>query len=74
MEFAKIVLDIPVPKVLAWGATDRNPVQAEYIIVEEGRGSELHEVWQGLPLLKKVNINRDVVDVEMKLLSVSCYR
>jgi hypothetical protein len=71
MEFARTVLDIPVPKVLAWSATDQNPVQAEYIIMEEARGSQLHEVWQDLPLRAKSDIIRKFVDVERKLLSVS---
>ncbi|KAJ4376327.1 Phosphotransferase enzyme [Neocucurbitaria cava] len=71
MEFARAILNIPVPKVLAWCATDQNPVQAEYIIMEEARGSQLHEVWQDLPLRKKTNIIREFVDVERKLLWVA---
>lgn len=71
MEFARTVLDIPVPKVLAWSATDQNPVRAEYIIMEEARGSQLHEVWQDLSLRTKSEIIREFVDVERKLLSVS---
>ncbi|UPX10411.1 Phosphotransferase enzyme [Ascochyta rabiei] len=71
MEFARTVLNIPVPKVLAWSATDQNPVQAEYIIMEEARGSQLHKVWQDLSLRSKSNVIREFVDVERKLLSVS---
>jgi hypothetical protein len=71
MEFARTMLGIPVPKVIAWSDTDQNPVQAEYIIMEEARGSQLHEVWQDLPLPKKVDIIREFVDLERKLLSVS---
>lgn len=71
MEFARTILNIPVPQVLAWSATDQNPVQSEYIIMEEARGSQLHEVWQDLPLRKKSNIIREFVDIERKLLSVS---
>jgi hypothetical protein len=71
MEFARTVLNIPVPKVLAWSASSQNPVQAEYIIMEEAKGSQLHEVWQDLPLRKKCDILREIVDVERKLLSVS---
>jgi hypothetical protein len=74
MEFARTVLNIPVPKVLAWSATDQNPVRAEYIIMEEARGSQLHEVWQDLPLRTKCDIIREFVDVERKLLSVSFNR
>ena len=70
-ELARTVLDIPVPKVLAWSATDQNPVQAEFIIMEEARGSPLHEVWQDLPLRTKCDIVRQFVDIERRLLSVS---
>jgi len=71
MEFARTILNIPVPRVLAWSATDQNPVQAEYIIMEEASGSQLHEVWQDLSLRRKSDIIREFVDVERKLLSVS---
>jgi hypothetical protein len=71
MDFARSILNIPVPKVLAWSATDQNPVQAEYIIMEEAKGSQLHVMWQGLPLRTKGNIIREFVDIEEKLLSVS---
>lgn len=71
MEFARTILDIPVPKVLAWSATDQNPVHAEYIIMEEAKGSRLHDVWQDLPLRAKRNIINEIVDMERKLLSVS---
>jgi hypothetical protein len=71
MDFVRTVLNILVPKALAWSATDQNPVQAEYIIMEEAKGSQLHEVWQELPLRKKCDIVREFVDVERKLLSVS---
>lgn len=74
MEFARDILDLPVPKVLAWSATDQNSVQAEYIIMEEARGSQLHEVWQDLPLRKKVKIIREIVEIEKKMLSVSFNR
>lgn len=71
MEFARIVLNLPVPKVLAWSATDQNPVQTEYIIMEQAVGTQLHEVWQDISVRKKGDIIREIVDVEKKLLSIS---
>lgn len=71
MEFVRDILNIPVPKVLAWSATAKNPVQAEYIIMEEAQGSQLHEVWKDLPLRKKVQVIREFVEIERKLLSIS---
>ncbi|KAF1837684.1 hypothetical protein BDW02DRAFT_576964 [Decorospora gaudefroyi] len=53
MEFARPILNMPVPRVLAWSATDQNPVQAEYITMEEASGSQLHEVWQDLSPRRK---------------------
>lgn len=71
MDFARIILDLPVPKVLDWSATDQNPVESEYIIMEETKGSQLHEVWQDLELRAKRDIIREIVGVEKKMLSVS---
>jgi hypothetical protein len=71
MEYARTVQGLPVPKVLAWSAMDQNPVDAEYLIMEEAQGSQLHEVWQDLPLRAKVDIIHEIVDIEKKLFSVS---
>lgn len=71
MEFAREILKLPVPKVLAWSATSRNPVEAEYILMEEAEGSQLHEVWQGLQLRAKRDIVHDIVEIEKKMLSIS---
>ncbi|KAF1951434.1 hypothetical protein CC80DRAFT_519375 [Byssothecium circinans] len=74
MEFARTILGLPVPKILAWSASEKNPVEAEYIIMEEAQGSQLHEVWEKLPLRAKSDIMDRIVDVESKLLSVSFHR
>ena len=71
MEFVREVLGLPVPKVLDWSAAEGNAVQAEYIIMEEAQGSQLHEVWQDLPLPVKCEIVKQFVDIESKLLSLS---
>lgn len=71
MEFARTILNLPVPKVLAWNSTDQNPVGAEYIIMEEAKGCQLHDVWKNLQLRAKCDIIQKIVDVERKLLSVS---
>jgi hypothetical protein len=71
LEFARTVLNLPVPKVLAWSATNQNPVESEYIILEEAEGLQLHEVWQKLELRAKREIVREIVEAEKKMLSVS---
>ncbi|KAF2248331.1 hypothetical protein BU26DRAFT_485916 [Trematosphaeria pertusa] len=71
MEFARTILNLPVPKVLAWSATSQNPVESEYIIMEEAKGLQLHTVWPELELRAKRDIIHQIVDIEKKMLSVS---
>ena len=74
MEFARTVLNIPVPEVFGWSATDQNPVNAEYIIMEEAKGAQLHSIWADLQLRNKLGIIQQIVDIERKLLSASFNR
>lgn len=71
MDFARTILKIPVPKVLAWSATDQNPVESEYIIMEEAEGTQLHEAWKDMKLKVKRNVIWEIIDIEKRLLSVS---
>lgn len=70
MDFARTVLDLPVPKVLAWSAA-MDPVESEYILMEEAKGSQLHGVWQKLELREKRDIIQEIINVERKMLSIS---
>ncbi|TVY26231.1 Altered inheritance of mitochondria protein, mitochondrial [Lachnellula hyalina] len=74
MDFARTVLNIPVPKVFAWSATANNPVEAEYIIMEEAPGTHLEDVWDDKKVSDKANIVKGLVEIEKKLLSVSFTR
>ncbi|PGH03426.1 hypothetical protein AJ80_08674 [Polytolypa hystricis UAMH7299] len=71
MDFARTVLQIPVPQVHSWNAHVDNPVGAEYIIMEEAAGTKLGDVWDKLPLEDRITIMKDLVLIEKKLLSVS---
>ncbi|KAI1118707.1 kinase-like domain-containing protein [Nemania sp. NC0429] len=71
MDFALSVLDIPVPKVLAWNMDADNPVQSEYIIMEEATGTQLSQEWDMLPIGVKLKIVQDLANIEKKLLSIS---
>jgi hypothetical protein len=64
MDFVRTVLKLPVPRVLDWSATNENPVQAEYIIMDKARGSQLHEVWQDFSLHTKTENVGQFVDIE----------
>ncbi|OAL75077.1 hypothetical protein A7D00_0675 [Trichophyton violaceum] len=41
LEFVRTHTTIPVPKVLAWSSDSKNPVGAEYIILEKAKGVQL---------------------------------
>lgn len=71
---ALTVLGIPVPKVLTWSADGDNPVQSEYILMEEGAGTQLGELWDAIELESKLKIVEDVVAIETKFLSLSFTR
>ncbi|KAI1427543.1 kinase-like domain-containing protein [Xylaria sp. FL1777] len=71
MDFALSILGLPVPKVLAWSIDADNPVHSEYIIMEEATGTQLSQVWDTLPLETKLEIVKDLVNIENNLLSIS---
>ena len=66
---ARSILDIPVPKVLAYCATADNPVESEYIIMEEARGTQLSEVWETMDLKDQLAIVTELVTIDQKFLS-----
>ncbi|TVY81629.1 Altered inheritance of mitochondria protein, partial [Lachnellula suecica] len=74
MDFARTVLDILVPKVFAWSAAANNPVEAEYIIMEEAPGTQLGDVWDSKTISDKTAIVKGLAEIEKKLLSVSFTR
>ncbi|KAL2067763.1 hypothetical protein VTL71DRAFT_15859 [Oculimacula yallundae] len=74
MDFARTILNIPVPKVHAWSAVSDNPVEAEYILMEEACGTSLGDVWEDMGILSKDKIVKDIVSIEQKMLSVSFSR
>lgn len=48
MDYARTILGLPVPRVLAWNAradATTNSVGAEYILMEKAEGVELHHRW-----------------------------
>ena len=45
---------IPIPALLDWSDDPTNPIGSAYIIMEHVGGVTLQEVWDGLPLDKKV--------------------
>ncbi|RAL12777.1 phosphotransferase family protein [Aspergillus homomorphus CBS 101889] len=49
LDFLRNVLEIPVPRVLAWSSSSQpNPVGAEYILMERVEGRQLGEIWDDI--------------------------
>jgi hypothetical protein len=71
---AKSILDIPVPKILAYCATADNPVGSEYIIMEEAQGIQLSKVWDTMDLKDQLGIVTELVAIDEKLLFASLNR
>lgn len=67
----RTILDIPAPKVFAWSGNADNPVESEYILMEEAPGVQLGTVWDTLDLEVKLKIVEEIVRIEEKLLSIS---
>ncbi|KAF2672503.1 phosphotransferase enzyme family protein [Microthyrium microscopicum] len=71
MDFARSVLGIPVPRVLAYCANTTNPVGSEYILMEIASGAQLSEVWDHMEIDDQAKVVESVTDVETKFLSIS---
>ncbi|KAM5437911.1 hypothetical protein MaudCBS49596_006474 [Microsporum audouinii] len=70
LEFVRTHTKIPVPRVLAWSSDPKNPIGAEYIIMEKAKGVQLTRVWEGLPDTSRLEIIKSLVLVEKQLLSL----
>jgi hypothetical protein len=68
MEFARSMLQIPVPRVLDWSTRPGcfNDVGSHFIIMEKARGIELSQVWEDLDLDNKMHILDAIVAIETK--------
>ncbi|KAL8868093.1 MAG: hypothetical protein Q9174_005223, partial [Haloplaca sp. 1 TL-2023] len=70
MDYVRNVLDLPVPKVLAWSAdASQNAVGAEYIIMEKAAGVELSNFWEKLAFKQKRVLIEDIVRMEKSFTS-----
>jgi hypothetical protein len=70
--WARNILDIPVPKVLAWCSRAReNPVGAEFIIMEEVPGVELEQVWPDMSIQDRFTVVKSIAGFQKAWTSVA---
>ena len=71
MDFARTVLKIPVPRVLAW-SSHPNDVGTEFIICEKAPGVEMREVWKSAQyqdFMNLIHISKEIYKIEGKFIS-----
>lgn len=60
-----------MPKVVSWSGEIGNPVESEYILMEEATGYQLGEIWDEMELGYKLKIVDEIAAIEKKLSSLS---
>ncbi|EGE02445.1 phosphotransferase enzyme family protein [Trichophyton equinum CBS 127.97] len=72
LEFLHNILDIPVPKVLAWSssALQSNAVGTEFILMDRVKGVQLSEVWDDMSERQRFNLVKNVVEIEKRLVDI----
>ncbi|KAI0720784.1 kinase-like domain-containing protein [Cerioporus squamosus] len=71
MQFARNVLNLPVPKVLAWcSRAETTSVGAEFIIMEVAQGVELSKAWQSLDTGKHMELVQNLAILQSEFFSV----
>ncbi|QRV83181.1 phosphotransferase enzyme family protein [Ceratobasidium sp. AG-Ba] len=67
MDFARTVLKLPVPEVLAWSArAESTPVGAEFIIMRRCKGVELRKIWDDVSGESASDVIDQVLQAERK--------
>jgi len=59
-----------VPEIFAWNANRKNPVECEFMIMDEAKGIQLGICWKDMTMNDKIDIVREVVELEKKMLSI----
>ncbi|KAJ5096606.1 hypothetical protein N7456_007327 [Penicillium angulare] len=72
MDFARRILDTPVPRVHAWNSdANAHPVGAEFIIMDKANGVPLSRVWETMKLSQKAQVLVAMIRLHTKWLNVS---
>ncbi|KAF7180531.1 hypothetical protein CNMCM7691_009822 [Aspergillus felis] len=69
MDFVRLH-GVPVPRILAYSATDQNPVGSEYIIMEKAPGNELGKLWYTMTEKQRLKMILEIVKIEALLFSI----
>jgi hypothetical protein len=73
-EFAREILQLPVPRVLAWSPREDDIVGCGYIVMDEAVGQPLGWKWEEMELEEKDDLVEQLAVIEKRLISVSFSR
>jgi hypothetical protein len=68
---ARDVLGIPAPRVYGWSSSTKNPVGAEYILMERSRGVELGKLWPAMSWEDRLEVVRTLLGYDKALASAN---
>ena len=61
---------VPVPKVLAYSADQKNAVESEYLLLERLQGTPLSDQWFSMDTKTRVKVMRQIIDLERRFMSI----
>ncbi|KAM5499806.1 hypothetical protein McanMca71_006150 [Microsporum canis] len=67
--FLRDVLNIPIPRIIAWSADQSNPIGAEYILEEKAPGTPLGMLWYQWKMKSRLEMIDQIIQIEGKLAS-----
>ncbi|PYI02815.1 kinase-like protein [Aspergillus sclerotiicarbonarius CBS 121057] len=71
MDFLRVILGMPIPKVLAYSTSSANPVGAEYIIMERIEGVSLASRWLSLTTEEVKSVMKQIAQMEQRVFTYS---
>ncbi|PYI28637.1 kinase-like protein [Aspergillus indologenus CBS 114.80] len=67
MDFLRVILGIPIPKVLVYSTTSDNPIGSEYIIMERIQGVSLASRWLSLTTEEVKSVMKQIAEMEQRM-------
>ncbi|KAI9818647.1 MAG: hypothetical protein M1826_001370 [Phylliscum demangeonii] len=67
MEYVRSCTTIPMPKIVAYDSSSRNPLGFEWILMESVHGTRLEELWLDLPMATKERVVRQLTRFQAEL-------
>jgi hypothetical protein len=67
MDFLRTESSLPIPHIYGWNSSSKNPVGAEYIIMDKVEGVELSRCWPSLSMKEMFTVIKQLCEYENKV-------